>query len=489
MLPFPEEEPKKPKKTKILESWRRRGLKSPKSLFFFGFFGTPPGKCKLLVENVAISWGSTKKTQKTKDFKVLAKARPEESKIFVFFFVFLVPLQENASFWWKTLPFPEEVPKKPKILESWRRRGLKSPKSLVFWFFCTPPGKCKLLVENVAISWGGTKKTQKTKDFRVLAKARPEESIFFGFFGTPPGKCKLLVENVAISWGGTKKPKKPKILKSWRRRGLKSPKSLVFWFFCTPPGKCKLLVENVAISWGGTKKNKKTKDFRVLAKARPEESKIFVFFVFLGTSPGKCKLLVENVAISWGGTTKTKKNKDFRVLAKARPEESKIFVFFFLFFWYPSRKMQAFGGKRCHFLRRYQKNPKKPKILKWRVQNLCFFLVFLVPLQENASFWWKTLPFPEEVPKKPKKPKILESWRRRGLKSPKSLVFWFFWYPSRKMQAFGGKRCHFLRRYKIKQKHQVQLASRNTSSDLIKTQLTPLVSRSRIPVSSSRIWQ
>ena len=36
------------------------------------------------------------------------------------------------------------------------------------------------------------------------------------------------------------------------------------------------------------------------------------------------------------------------------------------------------------------------------------------------------------------------------------------------MQAFGGKRCHFLRRYKIKQKHQVQLASRNTSSDLIK---------------------
>ena len=70
-----EEVPKKPKKPKILESWQRRGLKSPKSLVFL---------------------------------------------------VFLVPLQENASFWWKTLPFPEEVP--------------------------TPPGKCKLLVENVAIS-------------------------------------------------------------------------------------------------------------------------------------------------------------------------------------------------------------------------------------------------------------------------------------------------------------------------------------------------
>ena len=45
-------------------------------------------------------------------------------------------------------------------------------------------------------------------------------------------------------------------------------------------------------------KNQKTKDFRVLAKARPEESKIFGFFGFFGTPPGKCKLLVENVAIS-----------------------------------------------------------------------------------------------------------------------------------------------------------------------------------------------
>ena len=70
--------------------------------------------------------------------------------------------------------------------------------------------------------------------------------------------------------------------------------------------------------------------------------------------------------------------------------------------------MQAFGGKRCYFLRRYQKNQKKPKILEsWRRRGLkspksLVFLVFLVPLQENASFWWKTLPFPEEVPKKPK---------------------------------------------------------------------------------------
>ena len=114
----------------------------------------------------------------------------------------------------------------------------------------------------------------------------------------------------------------------------------------------------------------KTKDFRVLAKARPEESKIFDFF-----------------------------------LAKARLEQSKkIFVFFLGVFWYSSRKMQAFGGKRCHFLRRYQKTKKAKDFrvfTKTRLQEskIFVFFVFLVPLQENASFWWKALPFPEEVPK------------------------------------------------------------------------------------------
>ena len=47
---------------------------------------------------------------------------------------------------------------------------------------------------------------------------------------------------------------------------------------------------------------------------------------------------------------------------------------------------------------------------------------------------------------KPNTPKILESWGSRGLKSPKS--FLYVWYPFRKMQGFGGKCCHFLRRYK-----------------------------------------
>ena len=58
------------------------------------------------------------KNKKTKAFRVLVKARPEESKIFVFFLFFLVPLQENASVWWKTLPFPEEVQNKTKTESS-----------------------------------------------------------------------------------------------------------------------------------------------------------------------------------------------------------------------------------------------------------------------------------------------------------------------------------------------------------------------------------
>ena len=115
--------------------------------------------------------------------------------------------------------------------------------------------------------------------------------------------------------------------------------------------------------------------------------------------------------------------------------------------------------KCCHFLRRYQTKPKNPKILEsWRRRGLksakSLFFLFFGTLQENASFWWKRLPFHEEVPKKTKKTKILESWRRRGLKSPKSLVFWFFWHPSRKMQAFCGKRCHFVRRYQKQPKNQ-----------------------------------
>ena len=75
--------------------------------------------------------------------------------VFLVFLVFLVPSQEMATFSTKSLHFPGGVPKKPK----------------------------------------------KTKDFRVLAKARSEESKIpgFVFFGTPPEKCKLLVENVAIS--------------------------------------------------------------------------------------------------------------------------------------------------------------------------------------------------------------------------------------------------------------------------------------------------
>ena len=99
-----------------------------------------------------------------------------------------------------------------------------------------------------------------------------------------------------------KNQKTKKILESWRRRGLKSPKSLFFFFVFL------VLLQEKASFCGKRcnflrryQKNQKTKDFRVLAKARLEESKIFVFFcffVFFGTPPGKCKLFVANVAIS-----------------------------------------------------------------------------------------------------------------------------------------------------------------------------------------------
>ena len=204
--------------------------------------------------------------------------------------------------------------KKPKVfLESWRRRSLKSPKSLFFCFW---------YLSRKMQAFGGKRchfvrryqKTKKPKDFRVLAKARPEESNFFLFFWVP------FQENTSFWW-----------------------KTLPF-------------CEEVP-------KNQKTQRFyRVLAKARPEESKIFVFFfwVFLWVP------LQENASFWWKTlpfceeVPKNQKTQSFfRVLAKAKPEESKIFVFLFLV---PSRKMQAFGGKRCHFVRRYQKNQKNPKI-------------------------------------------------------------------------------------------------------------------------------
>ena len=70
-------------------------------------------------KSLHFSGGVPKKPKpKILDSSDLAFAKTLKSLVFL---VFLVPLQENASFWWKTLPFPEEVPKKPKkpkILDS-----------------------------------------------------------------------------------------------------------------------------------------------------------------------------------------------------------------------------------------------------------------------------------------------------------------------------------------------------------------------------------
>ena len=125
---------------------------------FLFYFGTSSGNGNVFHQKLAFSWRGTKKPKKTKilDSSSLAFAKTLKSLVFL---VFLVPPQEMATFSTKSLHFPGGVPKKPKkpkILDSSGlalRRGLKSPKSLVFFgFFSTPPGKCKLLVENVAIS-------------------------------------------------------------------------------------------------------------------------------------------------------------------------------------------------------------------------------------------------------------------------------------------------------------------------------------------------
>ena len=73
-------------------------------------FGTPSEKCKVLVENVAISRGATKNNHKKSKIGSFGKQNPEESNILCFS-PFLVPRLGNARCWWKMLLFPEEVPK------------------------------------------------------------------------------------------------------------------------------------------------------------------------------------------------------------------------------------------------------------------------------------------------------------------------------------------------------------------------------------------
>ena len=68
-----------------------------------------------------------------KNWESLGKQTPEESKIFGVFWFFRDPLQENARFWWKMLPCPEEVPKnhtqKKKMVES---GGSRTEESKIF---------------------------------------------------------------------------------------------------------------------------------------------------------------------------------------------------------------------------------------------------------------------------------------------------------------------------------------------------------------------
>ena len=118
-LHFPGGVPKKPKKTKILDS---SGLAFPKTLksldfwifCFFWFFWYLLRKWQRFPPKACIFLERYQKNQKNQRFWTLRLF--QDSKIFGFldFLVFLVPPQEMATFSTKSLHFPGGVPKKFK---------------------------------------------------------------------------------------------------------------------------------------------------------------------------------------------------------------------------------------------------------------------------------------------------------------------------------------------------------------------------------------
>ena len=123
-MPKPEEVPKK---NKILETSKPKTSET----FFFCFFGTSSGFGKIFTSRL---W------------------------------FFLVPPQVLAIFFLKTLPKPEEVPKKPKFL---RPPSPRPPIRVFFCFFLVSP--------------------------QVLARFSPLD---FGCFGTSSGLGNIFLENL-----------------------------------------------------------------------------------------------------------------------------------------------------------------------------------------------------------------------------------------------------------------------------------------------------
>ena len=159
-LHFPGGVPKKPKKTKDFGLFKPRLRQDSKIFGFFVFFGTSSGNGNVFHQKLALGYQENQKKPKILDSSGLAFAKTLKS--LVFFFVFLVPPQEMATFSTKSLHFPGGVPKKPK-----KTKDL----SLVFFFFSffgTSSGNGNVFHQKLAFSWRGTKKTKKNQRFWTL---------------------------------------------------------------------------------------------------------------------------------------------------------------------------------------------------------------------------------------------------------------------------------------------------------------------------------
>ena len=355
MLPKPEEVPKKPKSRgeNLAKTWggtKKTTKKNkvpevlgPGGLQNFGFVGTSSGFDNIFLENFARTWGGTKK---------------------------------NQSLEVKILPKPEEVPKKQQKNQSSRSLGAWRPPELWFCWY--------LLRFWQYFPW---KLCQNLRRYQKKPKSRGE--------------------NLAKTWGGTKKKQQKN--QSSRSLGAWRPPEL--WFFCTSAGFGNIFLENFARTWGSTKKNQSL-EVKILPK--PEEVpkktqkncgglglggiKNFVFFLyFLRFWQGFPWKLCQNLR-------KYQKNQSLEVKILPKPEEvpkktkkNKVPEVLgpgdlqnFGFFWYIRRFWRYFPWKLCQNLRRYQK---------------------------NQSLEVKILPKPAEVPKKPK------FWRSPGPKTSGTLFF------------------------------------------------------------------
>ena len=103
---------KNQKKTKDFGLFRPRLRQDSKIFGFFGFLVPPQEMATFSTKSLQFPGGVPKKPKKTKILD--SSGLRQDSKIFGFFDFFLVPPQEMATFSTKSLHFPGGVPQKPK---------------------------------------------------------------------------------------------------------------------------------------------------------------------------------------------------------------------------------------------------------------------------------------------------------------------------------------------------------------------------------------